>query len=304
MTETITRPALISTGVDGLDDVLRGGIAPNRLYLIEGDPGSGKTTIALQFLLEGIKRGETCLYVTLSETVEELRASAASHGWTLDGIHLLEIIASEETLKPDARYTMYHPSEVELAETISKVLTEAARLKPTRLVFDSLSELRLLAENALRYRRQILALKQHFARQQCTVWFIDDRTGEQRDMHLHSLAHGVIGLERTAVEYGSIRRKLQVGKLRGQKFSEGFHDASILRGGLRVFPRLIASEHRKVTLKESMYSGVAALDSLLGGGSRREPARSSWARLAPASRRSPRSSCVPRRYAVKRLPSI
>src|SRR5687767_2869135 len=180
MTQTPYHSAFVPTGVEGLDEVLRGGMTPNRLYLIEGDPGSGKTTLSLQFLLAGVERGETCLYVTLSETAEELHASAASHGWTIDGIHVLEIIASEENLKLDARYTMYHPSEVELAETISKVLAEAARLKPSRLVFDSLSELRLLAENPLRYRRQILALKQHFARQQCTVWFIDDRAGEQR----------------------------------------------------------------------------------------------------------------------------
>jgi len=266
MTHTFARPALIPTGVDGLDEILRGGIVPNRLYLIEGDPGSGKTTIALQFLLDGVKRGETCMYVTLSETAEELHVSAASHGWSLDGIHVLEIIASEDSLKPDARYTMYHPSEVELAETINKVLTEAAQLKPSRLVFDSLSELRLLAENPLRYRRQILALKQHFARQQCTVWFIDDRTGEQRDMHLHSLAHGVISLERAAVEYGSMRRRLQVGKLRGHHFSEGFHDSAILPGGLRVFPRLIAAEHRKPAASHAIKSGIASLDSLLGGG--------------------------------------
>ena len=266
MTDTPNRSALIPTGIEGLDEVLRGGLVPNRLYLIEGDPGSGKTTIALQFLLDGVKRGETCLYVTLSETAEELRVSAASHGWSLDGIHVLEIIASEETLKPDSRYTMYHPSEVELAETTNKVLVEAARLKPTRLVFDSLSELRLLAENPLRYRRQILALKHHFARQQCTVWFIDDRTGEQRDMHLHSLAHGVISLERAAVEYGSMRRRLQVGKLRGLAFSEGFHDTIIERGGMRVFPRLIAAEHRTSIASQTVKSGIAALDSLLGGG--------------------------------------
>jgi circadian clock protein KaiC len=266
MTQPPSHPALIPTGVEGLDEVLRGGIARNRLYLIEGDPGAGKTTLAMQFLLAGVARGETCLYVTLSETAEELHASAASHGWTLDGIDVLEIIATEESLKPDARYTMYHPSEVELAATINKVLAEAAHLKPARLVFDSLSELRLLAENPLRYRRQILALKQHFARQQCTVWFIDDRTGEQRDMHLHSLAHGVISLERSAVEYGSMRRCLQIGKMRGHRFSEGFHDTAIVHGGMRVFPRLIAAEHRKPAVSQAMRSGVASLDSLLGGG--------------------------------------
>ena len=181
---------LISSGIAGLDDVLRGGLRPNRLYLLEGDPGAGKTTAALQFLLAGVENGEACMFVTLSESAEELRASAESHGWSLEGVHVLEVSASEDKLTPDARYTMFHPSEVELSETVKGVLTEASRLKPSRLVFDSLSELRLLAENPLRDRRQILALKHHFARAQCTVLLVDDRTGSTRDMHLHSLAHG------------------------------------------------------------------------------------------------------------------
>ena len=259
-------PALIQTGVEGLDDVLRGGFAANRLYLIEGNPGSGKTTLALQFLMDGVRRGESCMFVTLSESEEELRASARSHGWTLEGINILEIIASEESLKQDSRYTMYHPSEVELTETTKFVLAEAGKIKPARLVFDSLSEFRLLAENPLRYRRQILALKQYFSRQQSTVLFIDDRTGEERDMHLHSIAHGVITLDLIATEYGTIRRRLQVRKMRGHAFREGYHDFMIRQGGIEVFPRLIASEHQNLYQRRSIESNLEPLDNLLGGG--------------------------------------
>src|SRR3569833_1387556 len=258
--------SFVQTGIDGLDDVLAGGLAPNRIYLLEGDPGSGKTTLALQFLLEGVKRGESCLFVTFSESEEVLRTSAKSHGWTLDGIHILEIIASEESLMPDARYTMYHPSEVELSETIKEVLSEAERLKPTRLVFDSLSELRLLAENPLRYRRQKLAFKQYFSRHQSTVLLLDDRSGAERDMHLHSLAHGVITLENKTAEYGTMRRQLQVRKLRGQSFREGYHDFIIRHGGLQLFPRLIAAEHRQSYARQNIKSGLDGLDALLGGG--------------------------------------
>ncbi len=257
---------LAQTGIPGLDDILHGGLVANRMYLVEGHPGSGKTTLALQFLLAGVQQNERCMFVTLSENEEELQASAASHGWSLAGIDVFEVIASEASLDPDARYTMYHPSEVELGETTKAVLAEAKRVKPSRLVFDSLSELRLLAENPLRYRRQILALKQHFAREQCTVLFVDDRTSELRDMHLHSLAHGVISLERREMEYGTMRRRLQVAKLRGRAFREGFHDFTIEHGGLRVFPRLVAAEHRTAPTRESISSGIEALDALLGGG--------------------------------------
>jgi circadian clock protein KaiC len=204
--------------------------------------------------------------VTLSETGEELAASAESHGFSLDGIDVFEVSASEEKLMPDARYTMFHPSEVELSETVKSVLAEATRLKPSRLVFDSLSELRLLAENPLRYRRQILALKHHFSRAQCTVLLVDDRTDNARDLQLYSLAHGAISLERQTSEYGTMRRQLEVRKMRGRAFREGFHDFSIHRGGITVYPRLVAAEHRSTYAREQVSSNLPALDALLAGG--------------------------------------
>jgi circadian clock protein KaiC len=261
-----TNPPLVGTGIEGLDHVLHGGLVPHRMYLVEGDPGSGKTTLALQFLAEGARLGESCLFVTLSESDEELRASARSHGWSLEGIKVIELIASEESLKPDSRYTMYHPSEVELGETIKKVLEEAERTKPVRMVFDSLSELRLLAQNPLRYRRQILVLKQFFSRQHCTVFFIDDKTGDVGDTHLHSIAHGVISLERHSPDFGTMRRRLQIVKLRGRDFRAGYHDYTIKRGGVEVFPRLVAAEHRVPFKREAIKSGLEPLDALLGGG--------------------------------------
>ena len=260
------RPAPVRTGIEGLDAVLGGGLIPNRVYLVEGDPGAGKTTLALQFLIAAARQGEKCLFVTLSESEDELRAVAESHGWSLDGVHILEVIASEESLTPDSRYTMYHPSEVELSATTKKVLDQARQIRPTRVVFDSLSELRLLAESPLRYRRQILALKQHFSRQACTVLMVDDRTSEQSDMQLHSVVHGVIRLDSTAAEYGTLRRRLSVRKLRGRAFREGYHDCVIRRGGLTIFPRLIAAEHQVTYEREPVPSGLDRLDSLLGGG--------------------------------------
>jgi circadian clock protein KaiC len=256
----------VATGVEGLDDILGGGLTPNRLYLVEGDPGSGKTTLALQFLLEGRRLGEAGLYVTLSETKDELASVAKSHGWTLDGIHICELIPAEESLLPEAQSRMFHPSEVELSETTQAVLQEVERIRPVRVVFDSLSEMRLLAQNPLRYRRQILALKQFFSGRKCTVLLLDDRTSEEADLQLHSLAHGVITLQQLAPEYGAERRRLRIVKLRGMKFRGGFHDFVIVTGGLEIYPRLVASEHRGTFQTGQLASGVVAVDSLLGGG--------------------------------------
>ena len=254
------------TGIPGLDNILNGGFIPHRLYLIDGDPGAGKTTLSLQFLLEGHRLGEKTLYITLSETKEELTAGAASHGWSLEGIEIVELIADEKDLAGDEMVTMYHPSEVELTETTKAVLDAVKRVNPTRLVFDSLSEMRLLAQNSLRYRRQILALKQFFIGRKCTVLLLDDRTSEGSDLQLQSIAHGVLALEQLAPVYGAARRRLRVMKFRGTSYRGGFHDFAIEEGGLAVFPRLVASEHSVPFSRDQIKSGVSALDSLLGGG--------------------------------------
>ena len=207
-------------------------------------PGSGKTTLAFQFLMEGVKQGERVLYITLSETEEEIRAVALSHGWRFDGIDVRELVPTQDSLEPDEQYTMFHPSEVELSDTTRKILEDVERIRPSRLVFDSLSELRLLAGSPLRYRRQILALKQYFAGQQCTVMLLDDLTGEGHDLQVQSIAHGVILLQQNTPDYGKQRRRLSVLKYRGKDFRGGYHDYVIRRGGLEVFPRLVAAEHR------------------------------------------------------------
>lgn len=253
-------------GIAGLDDVLHGGLIANRLYLLDGNPGAGKTTLALQFLLEGVRIGERCLYVTLSETRAELLAGAQSHGWSLDGLEIAELAGDDEELNVDSQLTLYHPSEVELTETTRRVLDIVERANPDRMVFDSLSELRLLAQGSLRYRRQILALKQFFARRQCTLLLVDDRTSEGPDMQLHSIAHGVISLYQRPPAYGSIARQLQVIKFRGSDFRSGYHDFRIVPGGIEVYPRLTSAEHGVAFARESVASGVAALDKLLGGG--------------------------------------
>jgi circadian clock protein KaiC len=257
---------LASTGIAGLDNVLGGGFTPNRLYLVEGMPGSGKTTLAFQFLIEGVRLGEPVLYVTLSETAEEIRAVAASHGWSIDGVAIRELVPAQESLEPEEQYTVFHPSEVELSDTTKKILDDVERIKPSRLVFDSLSELRLLAGNPLRYRRQILALKQYFAGRRCTVLLLDDLTSEGHDLQVQSIAHGAILLEQTVPEYGKQRRRLSVVKFRGKEFRGGFHDYTIERGGLRVYPRLVAAEHKVDHARERLSSGRAAMDKLLGGG--------------------------------------
>jgi len=260
------RTGACSTGIAGLDDILGGGLPRRRLYLVEGDPGAGKTTLSLQFLRDGAKMGEKCLYVTLSETREELAAGAHSHGWTLDGIDVVEMVADEAELDSEAQVTMYSQSEVELATMIEKILEGVAKVNPQRVVFDSLSELRLLAQSSLRYRRQILALKSFFAGRQCTVVLLDDHTSEGSDLQLQSIAHGVISLEQNAPLYGAARRRLRVVKLRGSDFRGGFHDFSIRQGGLLVYPRLVAAEHGKSFTRGPIKSGIQELDNLLGGG--------------------------------------
>lgn len=254
----------ISTGIAGLDEVLGGGLRPHRLYLVEGTPGTGKTTLALQFLLHGVRLGERVLYVTLSETVEELRAVAQSHGWDLDGIDLRELAPEEETLRPEALYTILHPSEVELGETMQAVLEDVERTNPTRVVIDSLTELRFLARDGLRYRRQIMGLKQFFAGRRCTVLLLDSGDGTEND--IESIAHGVVRIEQLAPEYGSERRRLRVVKLRGTRFRGGYHDFTIQTGGTEVFPRLVAAEHHEPFAHGHLLSGVAELDRMLGGG--------------------------------------
>ena len=255
-----------STGIAGLDDITAGGWVRRRLYLVEGEPGSGKTTLALQFLLAGARAGEPVLYVTLSETADELRSVADSHGVSLDGITIRELMPAEGTLDPDEQNTMFHPSEVELASTTQLILDDVTRVKPTRVVFDSLSELRLLAGTALRYRRQILALKQFFATRDCTVMLLDDMTATDHDLQMQSIAHGVLRLEQLNPEYGAERRRLRVVKYRGVKFRGGYHDYVIDRGGLEVFPRLVAAEHRQATASAKLPSSIPELDLLLGGG--------------------------------------
>jgi circadian clock protein KaiC len=258
--------SLSTTGIPGLDDILGGGLTPGRLYLVEGSPGSGKTTLALQFLFEGRKLGEAGLHVALSESKIELAAVAESHGWSLDGLAISELVTPESQLDPDNQYSMFQPSEVELGETTKAILAEVERTKPKRIVIDSLSEMRLLAQNPLRYRRQVLALKQFFLARGCTVFLVDDKTSAMEDLQLQSIAHGVITLEQLSPEYGAERRRLRITKLRGQKFRGGYHDFVIRKGGLGVFPRLVASEHNHGSQRGLLKSGNAELDALLGGG--------------------------------------
>ncbi|RYF39251.1 MAG: circadian clock protein KaiC, partial [Comamonadaceae bacterium] len=258
--------ALLSTGIEGLDNILGGGLTPYRTYLVEGEPGTGKTTTGLQFLSDGARNGESVAYITLAETGEELQAVAQSHGWSLDGIHLHEVLPTEDLLQADQQYTMFHPSEVEMANTIALILSVIEERKPTRVVLDSLSELQLLADSPLRYRRQVLALKQFFSRRKCTVMLLDDRTAASADLQVRSIAHAVIQLEQAVKDYGAERRRVRVIKYRGKGIAGGFHDYNITRGGIVVHPRLVAAESRTIRRRAQLKSGLPQLDQLMGGG--------------------------------------
>lgn len=258
-------PNVVSTGVKGLDEVLYGGLTPNRIYLVEGSPGAGKTTLALQFLLEGAAQGEQGLYITLSETTRELQDVAASHGWSLDSLQIHELV-SEDGLDQDAEQSILHASEVELNETVNEVIAKVKAHAPQRVVFDSLSEMRLLSQDALKYRRQVLALKQHFSNRGCTVLLLDDKTSDAGDLQLHSICHGVISLDQVMQEYGPERRRLRIAKMRGMRFRRGHHDFNLDTGGIVVFPRLVAAEHLRRFSITAQTTGSPELDALLGGG--------------------------------------
>jgi circadian clock protein KaiC len=263
LTPAVTR---CSSGCDGLDDVLGGGLPVGHFYLVEGEPGTGKTTLALQFVAEGLNRGEKVLYVTLSESRDELMAVATSHGLELDDSVVLEVRPSEDDLKPDGQYTVFHPAEVELNDRVQAIMAEVDRRKPNRLVIDALSEVRMLAKDPLRYRRQVLSLKE-YAPQNCTVILLDDRSSRYADLELHSIVHGVVSMSRVPREYGKTMRRMEVTKLRGSAFREGYHDYLIHSGGVLVFPRLVAAEYADDRADQTdARSGIAELDALTGGG--------------------------------------
>jgi circadian clock protein KaiC len=254
------------TGIDGLDDVLGGGFERRRVFLLEGAPGTGKTTVGTQFLLAGAEAGERCLYITLSENEDELRAGAASHRWDLSGVDVFELIPPENLLDEDQQQSLLYSSDLELGETTKCIFEAFERVKPHRVVLDSLSEIRLLAQSSLRYRRQILSMKHYFAKAGATVLLLDDLTADANDRTVHSIAHGVVRLEERAPEYGAERRRLRVLKYRGRRFRGGFHDFAITTGGVHAFPRLISAEHRKKFARDVLKTGIAELDALFGGG--------------------------------------
>jgi len=262
---TLTVGPLAMTGITGLDQVLGGGLPRGRLYLVQGDPGVGKTTLALQFLMEGKAKGETCLYITLSETSEELKMVVDSHRWSLDGITVFEV-PSWDSLTGQDENTLFHPADIELGETIKSLMARIDEVKPSRVVLDSLSEIRLLSQGPLRYRRQVMALKQYFAGRGCTVLLLDDRTSEPGDLQLQSIAHGVLALEQLAPLYGAERRRMHVVKLRGTRFRGGYHDFVLETGGINLFPRLVAAEHGKTFPPSLLSCGIPELDALVGGG--------------------------------------
>jgi circadian clock protein KaiC len=258
-------PAVASTGIAGLDDILNGGLTPDRLYLVEGTPGTGKTTLGLGFLLTGAAVGESGLYITLAETENELLAVARTHGWSLDPITVFEMVPADG-LSDDQEQTLLHPSEVELGETIRAIMAKVDECRPARVVIDSLSELRLLAQSPIRYRRQILALKHFFSTRACTVLVLDDKSASGSDLQLHSIAHGVIALEQILSGFGAQRRRMHVVKLRGVRYRGGYHDFEIERGGLKIYPRLVAAEHGRSYVDAPVSTGSAGFDALLGGG--------------------------------------
>jgi len=256
----------VSTGCAGLDNILSGGFPRGRLYLIEGDPGAGKTTLALQFTLDGVSKGERALYITLSESRADLSHAAQSHGRSLENIEIVELLPNEGDLLPEQQYTVFHPAEVELNDRMQRIVKEIQRVRPDRLVIDALSELRMLAKDPLRYRRQILSLKDFMASQECTVILLDDRSSRDPDLQLHSIVHGVISMDKVPREYGKTRRQIEIVKLRGTSYREGFHDYAIVTGGVVVFPRLVAADSRSDQQPEAVSSGIPELDALTGGG--------------------------------------
>jgi circadian clock protein KaiC len=262
----LTEPSRILTGVSGLDEILLGGLPAGRTYLVEGQAGAGKTTLGMQFLIEGIRSGQRCLYVALSESKAELEAAAQSHGWSLEGASIAEFVPEEASLADEERYTVFHPGEVELATTIKRLLAEIERVAPERLVIDSLSEFRLLAQDAVRYRRQLLALKQFFSGRNTTVLLLDDHTPEGNDQQVLSIVHGVIRFTRVPRSYGLVRRHLEIVKIRSSSFREGYHDYTVDRRGLVIYPRLVASEHGEAFPDDLLSSNLQALDAMFAGG--------------------------------------
>ena len=258
--------ARVSTGCDGLDKILNGGFPRGRLYLVEGDPGAGKNTLALQFTREGVSKSERTLYITLSESRADLSHAAQSHGLSIENIEIVELLPNEGDLLPEQQYTVFHPAEVELNDRMQRIVKEIQRVRPERLVIDALSELRMLAKDPLRYRRQILSLKDFMAGQECTVLLLDDRSSRDPDLQLHSVVHGVVSMDKVPREYGKTRRQMEIVKLRGTAYHEGFHDYAIVTGGVVVFPRLVAADSRSDQPPEPVSSGIAELDALTGGG--------------------------------------